>query len=241
MQADSNVSHEVTARGRSLARSISAACQFVSDIVDSFPDIFEINQAIFGLRFRKAQCCAFGKKQEQGTHRQTGPRGPVQPCRNADGWAVVFDKAALGAGKKRALHEGRAKKCVSLWGDFLKLDGSFKAVDKRQVHRENDRIYVMRVDGKSKIFRKMRDDACRNVPQFLRVYVAALLQGWYKIPVNPEITPVHTDGTTCRRHKDGIGLVRADEQCRASFCPCCFQWAECLQPMAPAGGIESSK
>lgn len=143
--------------------------------------------------------------------------------------------------KKRALHEGRAKKCVSLWGDFLKLDGSFKAVDKRQVHRENDRIYVMSADRKSKIFRKMRDDACRNVPQFLRVYVAALSQGWYKIPVDPEITPVHTDGMTCRRHKDGIGLVRADEQCRASFGPCCFQWAECLQPMAPAGSIESSK
>lgn len=150
-------------------------------------------------------------------------------------------RAAPGAGKKRALHKGRAKKCVSLWGDFLKLDGSFKAVDKRQVHRENDRIYVMSVDRKSKIFRKMRDDACRNVPQFLRVYVAALSQGWYKIPVDPEITPVHTDGMTCRRHKDGIGLVRADEQCRASFGPCCFQWAECLQPMAPAGGIESSK
>jgi hypothetical protein len=45
--------------------------------VDSFPDIFEINQAIFGLRFRKARCCVFGKKQEQGTHRQTGLRGPV--------------------------------------------------------------------------------------------------------------------------------------------------------------------
>lgn len=158
--------------------------------------------------------------------RQDGERGGRAPPR---------------AGKKRALHEGRAKKCVSLWGDFLKLDGSFKAVDKRQVHRENDRIYVMSADRKSKIFRKMRDGACRNVPQFLRVYVAALSQGWYKIPVDPEITPVHTDGMTCRRHKDGIGLVRADEQCRASFGPCCFQWAESLQPMAPAGSIESSK